>query len=90
MARHLALIGFMGVGKSTLGRKAARLVGRTFVDVDALVEREAGATVAELFEREGESRFRELEEAVAVSALAADEPTVLALGGGAVESDRTR
>jgi shikimate kinase / 3-dehydroquinate synthase len=90
VARHVALIGFMGAGKSTLGRKAASLVGRTFVDADELIEREAGATVAELFEREGESRFRELEEAEAVSVLEGREPAVLALGGGAVESARIR
>jgi shikimate kinase/3-dehydroquinate synthase len=90
VARHLALIGFMGAGKSTLGREVATLLGRPFVDVDELVERERGATVAELFEREGESRFRELEEGAAVSALAGAKPAVIALGGGAVESERTR
>jgi shikimate kinase/3-dehydroquinate synthase len=90
VARHVALIGFMGAGKTSLGRAAANLLARPFVDVDAVVERGAGATVAELFEREGESRFRELEERAAVAALEAGEPAVLALGGGAVESPRTR
>jgi shikimate kinase / 3-dehydroquinate synthase len=88
--RHVAVIGFMGAGKSTLGKKAARRAGRPFLDVDALVEAEAGSSVAELFARDGEARFRELEEACARSLLAAPQPSVIALGGGAVESPRTR
>jgi shikimate kinase/3-dehydroquinate synthase len=88
--RHVALIGFMGAGKSTLGKKAAGRVGRPFVDVDELVEAEADSSVAELFARDGETRFRELEEACARSVLAGPQPSVIALGGGAVESPSTR
>jgi shikimate kinase/3-dehydroquinate synthase len=88
--RHLALIGFMGAGKSTVGREAADLIGLPFVDVDELVADEYGGTVAELFARDGEERFREVEEERAVSMLESPDARVLSLGGGAIESPRTR
>jgi shikimate kinase / 3-dehydroquinate synthase len=85
--RHLALIGFMGAGKSTLGRELARLTGRPFVDTDEEIEKRFGP-VGELFEG-GESEFRRIEEQVVAEALAG--PTgVIALGGGAVLSETTR
>lgn len=90
MDRHLALIGFMGAGKSTVGREAADLIGLPFVDVDELVADEYGGTVAELFARDGEERFREVEEERAVSMLESPDARVLSLGGGAIESPRTR
>jgi shikimate kinase / 3-dehydroquinate synthase len=88
--RHLALIGFMGAGKSTLGLAAAEVLERPFTDVDELVQAECGDTVAELFARKGEHQFRELEERWAVSMLESPDRGVLALGGGAIESERTR
>lgn len=88
--RHVALIGFMGAGKSTLGREAAERSGRPFVDLDTAVEAGAGETVAELFARQGEQRFRALEEECAATILESPDPRVVALGGGAVESERTR
>ncbi len=88
MDRHLALIGFMGAGKSTLGRRVAELVGRPFVDVDEEIERRTGSTIAELFEP-GEAHFRSIEEQI-VGDLLAGPASVLALGGGAVLSERTR
>jgi shikimate kinase / 3-dehydroquinate synthase len=90
LGRHVALIGFMGAGKSTLGLETAERTGRQFVDLDELVEAESGASVEELFAREGEHRFRELEEEWAVTVLEGTDRAVLALGGGAVESERTR
>jgi shikimate kinase / 3-dehydroquinate synthase len=78
----------MGAGKSTLGEKAARLSGRPFVDLDREIERRH-APVAELFER-GEPEFRRLEEELAAEVLSSPEPAVIALGGGAVVSERTR
>ena len=90
MDRHLALIGFMGAGKSTLGRDVAELIGLPFVDVDQLVAEDYGGTVAELFARDGEERFREVEEEWAVSMLESPDARVLSLGGGAIESPRTR
>jgi shikimate kinase/3-dehydroquinate synthase len=88
--RHLALVGFMGAGKSTLGREAADRLGRLFVDLDGRIEEETGATVAELFAAHGEPGFREIEARVVREALAAPLPSVLALGGGAVTSAETR
>ncbi len=89
LGRHLALAGFMGAGKTMLGEQVARRLGREFADLDGEVERRAGASIAELFER-GESVFRALEEEVAHDLLAASEPTVIALGGGAVLAGPTR
>jgi shikimate kinase/3-dehydroquinate synthase len=88
--RPLAIVGFMGAGKSTLGREAADRIERPFVDVDDLIAAEYGGTVAELFARDGEERFRELEEEWALAMLDASERGVVALGGGAIESERTR
>jgi shikimate kinase/3-dehydroquinate synthase len=78
----------MGVGKSTIGEEAARLSDRPFVDLDRELERRHGP-IAELFSR-GEPEFRREEESVAAEALSAGEPAVIALGGGAVLSERTR
>jgi len=88
--RHLALTGFMGAGKSTLGAQVARRLRRDFVDLDREIEARTGITIAELFARDGEAAFRELEESVAASVLDAAEPAVIALGGGAVLSAETR
>ena len=85
--KHLALIGFMGAGKSTLGRELAQLTHRPFVDTDEEIEKRFGP-IGELFER-GEPEFRRIEEQVVAEALAG--PTaVVALGGGAVLSEATR
>ena len=90
LGRHLVLAGFMGSGKTTLGRETAARLGRRFVDLDREVESRAGETIAELFERRGETGFRTLEEEVAHDVLREAEPLVVALGGGAVLSGRTR
>ncbi len=85
--KHLALIGFMGAGKSKLGRELARLTRRPFVDTDEEIEKRFGP-IGELFER-GEPEFRRIEEQIVAEALAG--PTaVIALGGGAVLSEATR
>ena len=85
--KHLALIGFMGAGKSTIGRELARLTARPFVDTDEEIEKRFGP-IGDLFER-GEPEFRRIEEQVVAEALAG--PTaVIALGGGAVVSEVTQ
>ena len=89
LGRHLALVGFMGAGKSTVGARVARLAERPFVDTDAEIERRPGPIPA-LFEERGEPEFRRLEEALVAEAFAGDEPAVVALGGGAVLSEATR
>ncbi len=88
--RHLALVGFMGAGKSTLGPPLAERLGRRFVSVDAEVEGRTAETVAGMFETRGEAAFRELEEAAALDVLARRPPAVVELGGGALASDKTR
>ncbi len=90
LGRHLALVGFMGAGKTTFGRDAAARLGRPFVDVDRAIEERGGRSIAELFAERGESGFRQIEEQAVHAALASREPAVLSLGGGAVTSAGTR
>jgi shikimate kinase/3-dehydroquinate synthase len=87
--RHVALIGFMGAGKSARGQEAAERIGRPFIDVDREIEARAGDTIVEVFRSWGEAAFREIEEEAAVEALSAREPKVIALGGGALGSEAT-
>lgn len=82
--RRLVLTGFMGAGKSTIGRILALRLGWTFLDLDAHLEQRAGATIPQLFERHGEAHFRRLESTALASALGRPN-TVLALGGGTPE-----
>src|SRR3954452_23992682 len=82
--RHLVLIGMMGVGKSSVGRRVALRLGRQFIDTDKLVEEEAGASVAEIFAADGEPVFRALENAAVRRALESAPWAVIAFGGGAV------
>jgi shikimate kinase len=79
----------MGAGKTTVGALLAERLGWAFADSDHVVEAHAGMTVAEIFERRGETAFRRME-ADAVRETAAREHVVLALGGGALESPATR
>ena len=86
---RVVLVGFMGSGKTSVGRLLARRLGYRFEDMDRRIERRAGRTVAEIFRAEGEEAFRERErrEAEAVSRLA---ERVVAAGGGAFARPRTR
>ena len=80
----------MGAGKSTLGPVLAERLGRPFVSVDAVVEAQAGTTIAELFAERGQDEFRELEERAAVEALTRRVPAVVELGGGGLSAEVTR
>jgi shikimate kinase len=82
--RRLVLTGFMGAGKSTIGRLLASRLGWTFLDLDAHLEQRTGVTIPQLFERHGEAHFRRLESTALASALGGSQ-TVLALGGGTPE-----
>ena len=82
--RRLVLTGFMGAGKSTIGRLLASRLDWQFLDLDAHLEARTGATIPQLFERHGEAHFRRLESSALASALGHDR-TVLALGGGTPE-----
>jgi len=87
--QRVVLTGFMGAGKTTVGRLLARRLGWRFLDVDTEIETATGATIAQLFQERGEPWFRELEHETIRGLLAADS-VVLALGGGAIEDARTR
>jgi shikimate kinase len=82
--RHLACIGLMGSGKSTVGRLVAERLGWGFVDVDDLIETSTGCTVAELWEHGGEDAYRPLEQSIVVDCLGAFDRIVLATPGGVV------
>jgi shikimate kinase len=77
------LVGMPGSGKSTVGPELARRLGVAFVELDAEIERAAGETVTEIFRREGEARFRELE-AAALADVSTRDPSVVSCGGGVV------
>jgi shikimate kinase len=87
--RRIVLTGFMGSGKTTVGPLLARRLGWSFIDVDDVIQAEAGAPIAELFARHGEAPFRDREHAT-ITRLAANDALVLALGGGAIEHSATR
>jgi shikimate dehydrogenase len=79
----IALIGFMGAGKSSTGRALARKTGKTFVDIDQRIEKRAGKSIARIFTEEGEPAFREMEREVTAEA-ARKGGQVIACGGGVV------
>jgi shikimate kinase len=83
LTSSLFLIGFMGVGKSTLGRTLARMTGAELVDLDALIMEQVGLSIPEIFSRFGEETFRRHETAALLS-LAQGPPRVVATGGGVV------
>ncbi len=79
----ISLIGLPGSGKSTVGRQLARRLQLPFVDSDQVIERQLGCSIREYFEREGEARFRDVEEVV-LDELTQNFEGVLSTGGGAV------
>lgn len=86
---RVVLTGFMGTGKTVVGRRLATHLGRTLLDTDALVERATGRTVREIFAADGEPRFRELERAAVAEACAAGD-VVVSTGGGTLVDERNR
>lgn len=88
-APNLVITGFMGTGKSTVGREVARRMGRPFVDMDELIETREGRTISEIFAQHGEPYFRRLE-AELVRELAAPRGLVIATGGGTLVSPENR
>jgi shikimate kinase len=82
---RIYLVGFMGAGKTTVGRCLARRLGWSFVDLDREIERRSGVTVAEIFEREGEPGFR-ARESEALRRISRRVRTVVATGGGTLTS----
>lgn len=87
--RPIVLVGLMGVGKTTVGRRLATRLGLPFVDADEEIEAAAGMTVSEIFERFGEPYFRDGERRV-IARLVDGNPKIIATGGGAFMNDETR
>ncbi|MXO73701.1 shikimate kinase [Altererythrobacter aerius] len=87
--RPIVLVGLMGVGKSTVGRKLAELLDTSFVDADEEIERAAAMSVSEIFERFGEDHFRDGERRV-IGRLMHEGYGVIATGGGAYVNPETR
>ena len=90
MTRHTVLTGFMGAGKTTAARDLAAELRVPSRDADALLAERLGMDIPAFFEAHGEAEFRRREEQLVLELLAAGEPSVVALGGGAVESPRIR
>ena len=87
---QVILTGFMATGKTEVGRRLARRLGRPFVDVDGLVEASTGKTVADVFADEGEARFRELERAAVVEACRVPDAVIATGGGTLLDPDNRR
>ena len=88
-SRSIVLVGMMGVGKSSIGRRLAARLGVPFVDADSEIEKAAGMNIADIFTRHGEADFRSGEARV-IARLLDGGPQVLATGGGAVMNADTR
>ena len=83
MKTSIALMGFMGTGKTVVGEALAEKLGREFIELDALIEQKAGKTIPEIFQQDGEIAFRELEIEV-TKEIAQEKYLVIACGGGLV------
>ncbi|MBN1558279.1 MAG: shikimate kinase, partial [Lentisphaerae bacterium] len=86
-ARNIVLVGFMGTGKTAVGRTLAARLNLAYLDMDATIEAREGRTISDMFAHEGEARFRALERAL-VRELAARSGLVIATGGGIVLDPR--
>ena len=86
MGSNIILTGFMGTGKSTIGKYIAARLGRKFIDTDALIEQKSGKTIAALFMERGEPYFRALEQE-AIAQVCTEEGSVVATGGGALVNE---
>jgi shikimate kinase len=88
--RKIYLVGFMGCGKSTVGRILADRIDYPFVDIDEIVEAAAGCSVRQIFEQSGETEFRRREASVLATAVSGLERAVVATGGGTFAPDANR
>ena len=88
-ALSVSLIGFMGTGKTTVGKALAELTGKAFVDADTLIEQKAGQSIPDIFRQRGEARFRELEREV-FAELDFSPGKIVSCGGGAILNEENR
>lgn len=88
--RHVVLVGLMGSGKTTVGRRLARDLGIDFVDTDACIEERTCRSIREIFAGDGESHFRDLETDTLTSVLGSSHRCVIATGGGIVVRESNR
>ena len=86
---NMVLVGFMGCGKTAVGKSLAKLTGRRFADIDRIIGRKAGMSIASIFRKMGETRFRNMEHRE-VRALSRMHDRVVAVGGGAAVFTRNR
>jgi shikimate kinase len=89
LTKSLVLVGHMGCGKSTVGRRLAQVLELPFVDADHAIEESAGQSISDMFATHGEAYFRDGERRV-IKRLLEDGPIVLATGGGAMMNEETR
>ncbi len=87
--KTIVLVGLMGAGKTSVGRKLANMLEMNFVDVDEEISKAAGCSIEDIFDDYGEEAFRDVEERV-IQRLLQEKPRVLATGGGAFMNPRTR
>lgn len=82
----IVLVGFMGAGKTAVGNMLARRLGKSFIDVDLLIEEKSGLTINEVFDRHGEPYFRRIESEM-IADISKSDDLIVAAGGGAVVDD---
>lgn len=83
MKQNIFLIGMPGSGKTTLGKQLAEVLEKDFIDLDEIIEKIEKRSINQIFEKEGESKFREIEHQALISAIAENQNFVMATGGGA-------
>ncbi len=86
---NISLCGMMGSGKSTIGKLIAKKIDYTFIDIDKMIENEAKKTIGQIFEEDGESYFRSLEQKISIRMLN-NKNCVISLGGGAITNNNIR
>lgn len=88
--KNIVLIGFMGVGKTTIGQLVASALMRTFVDIDQEIEKQFNMSIPDIFKQMGESKFREAEFEVITQYCSATRLNIISLGGGAFLQEKVR
>ncbi|RSL32167.1 shikimate kinase [Salibacterium salarium] len=88
--RNIALIGFMGVGKTTIGELVSKKLYRDFIDVDKAIEKKYGMKVPEIFQEKGEAEFRKIEKDTSIELCKNERLKILSLGGGAYTQTEIR